>query len=103
MEFAYYHVLYGPFSFASTLLVSFSVFCAQRETDKTTRHGDFLDVLLDQMQEDGSDFSIDTIKPLILDLFIAGSDTSGLTTEWAMAELLLFCAQRFDSFVQRSD
>ncbi|KAK9987080.1 hypothetical protein SO802_032031 [Lithocarpus litseifolius] len=59
-----------------------------RETDKTTRHGDFLDVLLDQMQEDGSDFSIDTIKPLILDLFIAGSDTSGLTTEWAMAELL---------------
>ncbi|KAF3965191.1 hypothetical protein CMV_010606 [Castanea mollissima] len=59
-----------------------------RETDKTTRHGDFLDVLLDQMQEDGSDFSIETIKPLILDLFIAGSDTSGLTTEWAMAELL---------------
>nr|POE60847.1 7-ethoxycoumarin o-deethylase [Quercus suber] len=59
-----------------------------RETDKTTRHGDFLDVLLDLMQEDGSDFSIDTIKPLILDLFIAGSDTSGLTTEWAMAELL---------------
>ncbi|XP_065619747.1 geraniol 8-hydroxylase-like [Quercus suber] len=37
-----------------------------RETDKTTRHGDFLDVLLDLMQEDGSDFSIDTIKPLIL-------------------------------------
>ncbi|KAK7828565.1 geraniol 8-hydroxylase [Quercus suber] len=25
-----------------------------RETDKTTRHGDFLDVLLDLMQEDGS-------------------------------------------------
>ncbi|KAJ7976563.1 Cytochrome P450 family protein [Quillaja saponaria] len=52
------------------------------------RNGDFLDVLLDQMKEEGSGFSIDTIKPLILDLFIAGSDTSGLTTEWAMAELL---------------
>ncbi|XP_030925134.1 geraniol 8-hydroxylase-like [Quercus lobata] len=59
-----------------------------RETDKTTRHGDFLDVLLDQVQEDGSGFNIETIKPLIMDLFIAGSDTSGATTEWAMAELL---------------
>ncbi|KAJ7972076.1 Cytochrome P450 family protein [Quillaja saponaria] len=52
------------------------------------RNGDFLDILLDQMKEGGSGFSIETIKPLILDLFIAGSDTSGLTTEWAMAELL---------------
>ncbi|KAJ7972079.1 Cytochrome P450 family protein [Quillaja saponaria] len=52
------------------------------------RNGDFLDVLLDQMKEEGSGFSVETIKPLILDLFIAGSDTSGSTTEWAMAELL---------------
>ena len=26
MEFAYYHVLYGPYSFASTLLVFFQCF-----------------------------------------------------------------------------
>ncbi|KAF3449995.1 hypothetical protein FNV43_RR06074 [Rhamnella rubrinervis] len=53
-------------------------------------HGDFLDVLLDQCDEQGpaAGFSVETIKPLILDLFIAGSDTSGSTTEWAMAELL---------------
>ncbi|CAL5209318.1 unnamed protein product [Lathyrus oleraceus] len=51
--------------------------------------GDFLDVLLDHcQQEEGSVFSVESIKPLILDLFIAGSDTSGSTTEWAMAELL---------------
>ncbi|KAF3442172.1 hypothetical protein FNV43_RR16088 [Rhamnella rubrinervis] len=51
-------------------------------------HGDFLDVLLDQCDVEDGGFSLETIKPLILDLFIAGSDTSGLTTEWAMAELL---------------
>ena len=37
-----------------------------KKTDKTTRHGDFLDVLLDKVQEDGSGFSIKTIKPLIM-------------------------------------
>ncbi|RDX95624.1 Geraniol 8-hydroxylase, partial [Mucuna pruriens] len=67
--------------------------------------GDFLDVLLDHCQQvDASDFTLQSIKPLILigveegrdkkkkminnDLFIAGSDTSGSTSEWAMAELL---------------
>ena len=38
----------------------------ERENDKTKKYGDFLDVLLDQSEEDGSDFSLDTIKPLIL-------------------------------------
>ncbi|KAK7279754.1 hypothetical protein RJT34_24811 [Clitoria ternatea] len=53
------------------------------------RNGDFLDVLLDHCQQgEAADFTVDNIKPLILDLFIAGSDTSGSTTEWAMAELL---------------
>ncbi|WJX14274.1 hypothetical protein P8452_04566 [Trifolium repens] len=51
--------------------------------------GDFLDVLLDHCQQHkDSVFSVESIKPLVLDLFIAGSDTSGSTTEWAMAELL---------------
>ncbi|GAV77028.1 p450 domain-containing protein [Cephalotus follicularis] len=59
-----------------------------RKLGLETNNGDFLDVLLDQCQVDGSDFNRQTIKPLILDLFIAGSDTSAITTEWAMAELL---------------
>nr|XP_025887137.1 7-ethoxycoumarin O-deethylase-like [Solanum lycopersicum] len=50
--------------------------------------GDFLDVLLDQCQDKESGFDRETIKPIIVDLFVAGSDTSAITTEWAMAELL---------------
>lgn len=37
-----------------------------RASDESTRHGDFLDVLLDRCQEDGSDFTVENIKPLIL-------------------------------------
>ncbi|XWS49480.1 hypothetical protein CRYUN_Cryun12cG0007100 [Craigia yunnanensis] len=59
-----------------------------RASDSMTRDGDFLDLLLDQCEVNGSDFSRQNIKPLILDLFIAGSDTSAITTEWAMSELL---------------
>ncbi|KAL6958874.1 hypothetical protein U1Q18_040221 [Sarracenia purpurea var. burkii] len=54
-----------------------------------SRRGDFLDGLLDECEEDdGSDLNRETIKPLITDLFLAGTDTSTITTEWAMAELL---------------
>ncbi|ESW15604.1 hypothetical protein PHAVU_007G086200 [Phaseolus vulgaris] len=61
---------------------------AEREGPRVVK-GDFLDVLLDQCEQgEASDFTVESIKPLILDLFIAGSDTSGSTTEWAMAELL---------------
>ncbi|PHT79027.1 hypothetical protein T459_17079 [Capsicum annuum] len=52
------------------------------------KKGDFLDVLLDLCEDDGSGFDRNNIKPLILDLIIGGSDTSAITTEWAMAELL---------------
>ncbi|XP_006353721.1 geraniol 8-hydroxylase-like [Solanum tuberosum] len=51
------------------------------------KKGIFLDILLDQCEDDGSGFGT-TIKPLMVDLFIAGSDTSAITTKWAMAELL---------------
>ncbi|XVE57349.1 hypothetical protein DITRI_Ditri04bG0084000 [Diplodiscus trichospermus] len=59
-----------------------------RASDSTTRNGDFLDVLLDQWEENRSVINRETIKPLIQNLFIAGSETSATTTEWAMAELL---------------
>ncbi|WRX16789.1 Cytochrome P450 - like 10 [Theobroma cacao] len=59
-----------------------------RASDPATRNGDFLDVLLDQWEENGSVINRETIKPLIQNLFIAGSETSATTTEWAMAELL---------------
>ncbi|GMJ06011.1 cytochrome P450, family 76, subfamily C, polypeptide 4 [Hibiscus trionum] len=59
-----------------------------RASNSSTRNGDFLDVLLDQWEENGSVLNRETIKPLIQNLFIAGSETSATTTEWAMAELL---------------
>ncbi|XP_077248636.1 geraniol 8-hydroxylase-like [Tasmannia lanceolata] len=52
------------------------------------RKNDFLDVLLDHSQEDGSDFDLRYVKVLITDLYIAGGDTSATTVEWTMTELL---------------
>ncbi|RVW74391.1 Geraniol 8-hydroxylase [Vitis vinifera] len=55
-----------------------------RASNPMSRNDDFLDVILDQCQEDGSVFNSDNIQ----ELFYAGSDTSTITTEWAMTELL---------------
>ncbi|RVW28439.1 Berbamunine synthase [Vitis vinifera] len=45
-------------------------------------HGDFLDALLETGFED------DQINHVIMELFFAGPETSSLTVEWAMAELI---------------
>ncbi|XP_020691466.1 geraniol 8-hydroxylase-like, partial [Dendrobium catenatum] len=49
---------------------------------------DILDVLLQLSREDNSKLTRRTIKSFLLDSFIAGSETSSTTLEWAMAELL---------------
>ncbi|XP_021890178.1 LOW QUALITY PROTEIN: cytochrome P450 71A26-like [Carica papaya] len=51
---------------------------------------DFVDVLLRIQKENTTGFPIDrvTIKALILDMFIAGTDTTYTTLEWTMTELL---------------
>uniref|UniRef100_F6H7P6 Geraniol 8-hydroxylase n=1 Tax=Vitis vinifera TaxID=29760 RepID=F6H7P6_VITVI len=59
-----------------------------KASNSTTSMNDFLDVLLDQCQMDGSDFSSKTIKTLLVELVFGGSDTSSITIEWAMVELL---------------
>ncbi|PIN13205.1 Cytochrome P450 CYP2 subfamily [Handroanthus impetiginosus] len=68
---------------------------------------DLLDILLD-IPEDGSaeiKLTRENIKAFILDLFAAGTDTSAITIEWALAELInhpeIFqkAAQEIDSII----
>nr|XP_043614843.1 cytochrome P450 76T24-like isoform X3 [Erigeron canadensis] len=55
---------------------------------KTTK-GDVLDSLLNLIHlEDESEFSRSDLSHLLLDLFVAGADTTSTTFEWAMTELI---------------
>ncbi|KAL4343655.1 hypothetical protein AHAS_Ahas11G0100100 [Arachis hypogaea] len=51
---------------------------------------DLLDILLDIHEDDNSEIRLtkESIKAFILDIFIAGTDTSALTIEWGLAELI---------------
>ncbi|CAJ1957680.1 unnamed protein product [Sphenostylis stenocarpa] len=49
---------------------------------------DMLDTLLNISQEDGQKMNHQKIKHLLLDLIVAGTDTTSYTMEWAMAELI---------------
>nr|AHI15951.1 flavonoid 3',5'-hydroxylase [Pohlia nutans] len=51
---------------------------------------DYVDVLLDQMEMRHAAFQLseDNVKALILDAFVAATESMILTSEWAMAELL---------------
>ncbi|KAK7322362.1 hypothetical protein VNO77_25741 [Canavalia gladiata] len=68
---------------------------AEHKRDKMEAHHpssekDFVDILL-QLQDDGMpDFELtnDDIKIILLDMFVAGSDTTSSTLEWTMAELM---------------
>ncbi|KAJ8499827.1 hypothetical protein OPV22_010379 [Ensete ventricosum] len=60
-----------------------------RKRDGTTARNDFLDELLEhQVQGDGTKFDRQALKCFFSDIFVAGSDTTSSTVEWAMAELL---------------
>ncbi|KAI4978563.1 hypothetical protein ZWY2020_015316 [Hordeum vulgare] len=68
---------------------------AERRAGSTTAGKDLLALLLAMVQEDKSltgveeDKIRDTdVKALILNLFVAGTDTTSITVEWAMAELI---------------
>ncbi|KAL2454350.1 Cytochrome [Abeliophyllum distichum] len=54
----------------------------------TQKKNDFLGALLDLNQKPNPELSRDDIKHLLLDLFVAGPDTTTGTVEWAMTELL---------------
>ncbi|KAH9319857.1 hypothetical protein KI387_021626, partial [Taxus chinensis] len=48
---------------------------------------DFLEVMLDLMK-DGTQLTLENIKGMLMDMFVAGTDTTSATIEWTMAELL---------------
>ncbi|KAM7265968.1 hypothetical protein ACFE04_003651 [Oxalis oulophora] len=67
---------------------------AKRETRDGTRQEDEAEDIVDalmNLRESGKldpPLTMDNIKAIIMDLFVAGSDTSSTVLEWAMAELL---------------
>ncbi|CAL9176451.1 unnamed protein product [Musa hybrid cultivar] len=63
----------------------------EHEASKMERQGrpDFIDKLMEnRVTEDGQTITDVNIKALISDLFTAGTDTSAVIVEWAMAEML---------------
>ncbi|XP_057783571.1 cytochrome P450 93A3-like [Salvia miltiorrhiza] len=68
---------------------------------------DLLHILLDIAEDESSEVKLtrENIKAFILDLYVAGTDTSAITVEWALAELinhpsiLKNAVQEIDSFV----
>ncbi|CAI9101623.1 OLC1v1038991C1 [Oldenlandia corymbosa var. corymbosa] len=61
---------------------------ARESASSETMKIDLLDALLDENGKNEAEFSFNALKHLLLDLFIAGTDTTSGTVEWAMAELL---------------
>ncbi|KAL1542958.1 cytochrome P450 71D10-like [Salvia divinorum] len=59
---------------------------AADDGDDATKFEGFLDILL-KFEKDGTS-TIDNVKAVLLDIFIAGTDTSATTIEWAMSELI---------------
>ncbi|KAG9129211.1 hypothetical protein Leryth_006475 [Lithospermum erythrorhizon] len=56
--------------------------------EKKNKYNDALDLLLSIIDENPQDLDRTHMERLFLDLFIAGSDTTSSTLEWAMAELM---------------
>ncbi|VVB03472.1 unnamed protein product [Arabis nemorensis] len=61
---------------------------AKRLSNTEASSIDTLDSLLDLTQENEEEFTIKDIKHMLLDLFVAGTDTNSSTMEWAMTELI---------------
>ncbi|CAI9292224.1 unnamed protein product [Lactuca saligna] len=55
----------------------------------STKNSDVLDLLLNLNLKDESRFTQNDMRILFLTLFIAGTDTTSSTVEWAMSELIL--------------
>eukprot|EP01018_Ginkgo_biloba_P035801 Gb_08474 [translate_table: standard] len=63
----------------------------QEHVEKKSLDRDFVDVMLELSEANTMEIKMtrDNIKALIFDMFLAGTDTSSTTLEWAMSEMLL--------------
>ncbi|KAL5990690.1 hypothetical protein ACLOJK_011593 [Asimina triloba] len=61
-----------------------------RNKDASCRRRDFVDFLLEFMASSKNDFGFDRsrIKAIMFEVFVAGVDTSSVSIDWAMSELL---------------
>ncbi|KAJ0715865.1 7-ethoxycoumarin O-deethylase [Helianthus annuus] len=72
----------------SKVLGIFDQLIEERMRTGRFEQGDVLDACLKMMQDNPDEFNHTNIKDLFLDLFVAGTDTTSITIEWAMTELL---------------
>ncbi|KAL8523185.1 hypothetical protein ACS0TY_013235 [Phlomoides rotata] len=70
------------------LLAIFDGIIDQRLELMSEKKDDLVEALLEISEGDQPELSRDHIKHLLLDLFVAGTDTTSGTVEWAMTELL---------------
>ncbi|XP_019457306.1 PREDICTED: cytochrome P450 71A1-like [Lupinus angustifolius] len=61
-----------------------------KKNDEQSDKKDFMDILLELQEDDRLDFELtqDTLKALMVDMIIGGSDTSSTTMEWVFTELM---------------
>ncbi|KAE8771637.1 3,9-dihydroxypterocarpan 6A-monooxygenase-like [Hordeum vulgare] len=62
----------------------------QREDGGEGEGKDILDILFDMHEDDAAEMTLtrDNIKAFMLDIFAAGTDTTTITVEWAISELI---------------
>ncbi|KAK4481521.1 hypothetical protein RD792_012422 [Penstemon davidsonii] len=60
----------------------------QQSVNNSTKKNDLLEALLEISEGNQSELSRNDIKHLLLDLFVAGTETTSGTVEWIMTELL---------------
>ncbi|GMH29814.1 hypothetical protein Nepgr_031657 [Nepenthes gracilis] len=61
---------------------------SRKASVSSEKNEDVLDSILNISQGNNKEFDLSAIPHLLLDLFVAGTDTTSTTFEWAMAELI---------------
>lgn len=65
-----------------------SAMIIEDDSDKGEKVQNFLDILLDLQRENKDALSMESVKSVLLDMFVGGTDTSYTLMEWAIFELI---------------